>query len=204
MLGRGPKGDRSTCRRASVGKALARSIYKEAMFSQITQLIPSELCLECPVCCRFPEQEAGMSPFFFPKERVRAEGLCDRTIQGAFRQEGASKAALTPCGHGFACSFFNPADHTCGIYESRPLDCSIYPVVVMRGRDEKGVFVGADTKCPALERPEIAQRVAAQVESVRRFLESPDVSRLIREHPEFVGDYQEEARELRELSLERA
>jgi hypothetical protein len=74
----------------------------------------------------------------------------------------------------------------------------------MRGRDSRGVFIGADHKCPALKRPEIAQRVADHLEKVRRFLESPAVSALIQTHSGFISEYQEEARELRELSLERA
>jgi uncharacterized protein len=174
------------------------------MFPQLPQLIPSELCLECPVCCRFPEKQAGMSPFFFPEERTRVEQLRGPSCRNAFRSEGPSKAELTPCGHGFACSFFEPSDHTCAIYESRPLDCSIYPVVVMRGRDEQGVYIGADHKCPALGRPEIAQQVTEHLDRVRHVLEDPDVARLLREYPEFIGEYQEEARDVRELSLERA
>ena len=174
---------------------------KVAMFPQVPQLIPSELCLECPVCCRFPDREAGMSPFFFPEERTRVE----RSERAAFRKkEGASKDELVPCGHGFACPFYEPADHTCVVYPDRPLDCAIYPVVVMRGRDGQGVFVGADHKCPALARPEFAGRVREHLKTVQAVLETPGVAGRIREFPDFIGEYQEEARNVRELSLERA
>jgi hypothetical protein len=142
-----------------------------------------------------------MSPFFFPEERTRVE----RSDRAAFRRkEGASKADLVPCGHGFACPFFQPADHACAVYPDRPLDCAIYPVVVMRGRDGKGVFVGADGKCPALDRPEIAPRVAGYLGSVQALLEDRRVAGRIREFPDFIGEHQEEARDVRELSLERA
>src|ERR1035441_2067454 len=101
------------------------------MRPQLPQLIPSEICLECPVCCRFPEKQAALSPFFFPDERSHAELL---KSEGSFREAApghASKAQLVACGHGFACSFFNPEDHTCRIYGARPLDCSMYPAVIM-------------------------------------------------------------------------
>ena len=92
------------------------------MQPQLSQLVPSDVCLECPVCCRFPEKQAALSPFFLPEERTQVETL-EEPVRGSFRQSGASKAKLVECGHGFACSFFNPGDHTCQIYEARPLDC---------------------------------------------------------------------------------
>jgi len=103
----------------------------------------------------------------------------------------------------FACAFFNPSDHKCGIYDVRPLDCSIYPVIVTREKNGRRVLMGVDTKCPALTRPEIAKRVTGHLQAVQRVLETPEVAVVLQAHPEFISEYQEEARELRELSLER-
>ncbi|HTC21057.1 MAG TPA: YkgJ family cysteine cluster protein [bacterium] len=171
------------------------------MQPQLPQLIPSEICLECPVCCRFPEKQAALSPFFFPEERSQAEFIQSR---GSFRQAAkgqASKAQLVECGHGFACSFFNPEDHTCQVYEARPLDCSMYPAVIMHSEDHRKVMVGADTKCPALERPHVAARLKHYLDSIQRYLESTTLSSLIRKYPQFISEFQEEVVEVRELSL---
>jgi uncharacterized protein len=174
------------------------------MRPQPPQLIPSEVCLECPVCCRFPERQAALSPFFFPEERTQAEGL---KRQGSFRVEApgqASKAALVKCGHGYACSFFDPADHTCRVYEARPLDCSMYPAVIMHGKDHGKVFLGADTKCPALARPSVAAKLQNYLDWIQRYLESTTLSSLIRKYPQFISEFQEEVVEVRELSLGKA
>ncbi len=174
------------------------------MLPQLAQLIPSEVCLECPVCCRFPEKQASLSPFFFPEERSRIDTL---NAKGSFREAGrglASKAELVKCGHGFACSFFNPEDHTCQVYEARPLDCSMYPAVIMRSRDYEKVLLGADTKCPALSRPTVAARLQQYLDSIQRYLESTTLSSLIRQYPQFISEFQEEVVELRELSLGKA
>ena len=168
------------------------------------QLIPSEICLECPVCCRFPDKQAALSPFFFPEERARVESLPPGTAQGAFRSAGPSKAELAACGHGYACSFFNAGDHTCQIYEARPLDCSMYPAVVMSSPDRRKVLMGADTKCPALKRPEIAAKLLQYLNSIQRYLESTTLSSLIRKYPQFISEFQEEVVEVRELSLGKA
>jgi len=171
------------------------------MRPQLPQLIPSEVCLDCPVCCRFPEKQAALSPFFFPEERLQVESI---NAKGSFREAGASKAALVACGHGFACSFFNPEDHTCRVYEARPLDCSMYPAVIMRSSDHSKVLLGADTKCPALARPSVKERLRQYLDLIQRYLENPTLSSQIGKHPQFITEFQEEVVELRELSLGKA
>jgi len=173
------------------------------MLPQIPQLIPSAICLECPVCCRFPEKSAPLSPFFLPEERAQAEAALGGAM-GRFRNPGPSKAELVPCGHGWACTFFDPKNHKCAVYPTRPLDCSMYPVIVTHDRDGQRVLVGADGKCPALRRPEIAAKVSEHLKLVQRFLESPPIRDLILRHPEFISIYQEETMEARELSLGKA
>jgi Fe-S-cluster containining protein len=175
------------------------------MRPQLPQLIPSEICLECPVCCRFPEKQASLSPFFFPEERHQADSINNR--KGSFREAAlgaASKAELVACGHGFACSFFNPEDHTCRIYEARPLDCAMYPAVIMESPDRQKVFLGADTKCPALSRPNVTAKLKTYLDSIQRYLESTTLSSLIRQYPHFISEFQEEVVEVRELSLGKA
>ena len=171
------------------------------MLPQLPQLIPSEICLDCPVCCRFPEKQAALSPFFFPEERSQAETLHSN---GSYREAGASKAQLVTCGHGYACSFFDPEDHTCQVYEARPLDCSMYPAVIMHSQDHEKVLVGADTKCPALKRSEVSVKLREYLDSIQRYLESANLSSLIRKYPQFISEFQEEVMETRELSLGKA
>ncbi|HVZ79421.1 MAG TPA: YkgJ family cysteine cluster protein [bacterium] len=174
------------------------------MRPQLPQLIPSEVCLDCPVCCRFPDKQASLSPFFFPEERAAVDSL---NVDGSFRERAQgrpSKAELVECGHGFACSFFDPADHTCRIYPARPLDCSMYPAVIMHSADHRKVLVGADTKCPALKRPSVAAKLGQYLDLIQRTLQSASLSSLIRQYPHFISEYQEEVVEVRELSLGKA
>ena len=171
------------------------------MLPQLPQLISSEICLDCPVCCRFPEKQATLSPFFFPEERKSVDSLHTQT-KGSFREAAlgaASKAQLVTCGHGWACSFFNPEDHTCQVYEARPLDCSMYPAVIMHSEDHQKVLVGADMKCPALRRPDVAAKLKDYLDSIQRYLENK--AALIRQYPQFISEFQEEVVETRELAL---
>jgi hypothetical protein len=38
----------------------------------LPQIVPSDLCLRCDVCCRFPERESFLRPYFTAQERERA------------------------------------------------------------------------------------------------------------------------------------
>jgi hypothetical protein len=80
----------------------------------------------------------------------------------------------------------------------------MYPAVVMRSRDRRKVLMGADTKCPALKRPEIAAKLLQYLNSIQRCLESTTLTSWIRKYPEFIGEFQGEVVEVRELSLGKA
>ncbi len=105
----------------------------------LSQLVPSELCLKCDICCRFPDSDSFLAPFFTEEEVQKASrnGLSLDFFTG----EKSGKIGLIPFpdeiespGHngGCQCPCFDPVSHQCSIYEARPFDCQIYPFVLMR------------------------------------------------------------------------
>ncbi len=80
----------------------------------------------------------------------------------------------------------------------------MYPAVVMQSKDHRTVLLGADTKCPALSRSEVSAKLKNYLNWIQRYLESADLSSLIRQNPQFISVYQEEVVEVRELSLGKA
>jgi uncharacterized protein len=130
----------------------------------LLQLVPSRVCLSCDVCCRFPEPDSFLRPYFTAEEIRRAvmRGI-DRTH---FSDPNGCQVSVVPnpSGEGYLCPAFDPATSHCRIYEDRPLDCQIYPLAIMwappltpslspqgRGMGEgKEVVLGWDVKCPFL------------------------------------------------------
>ena len=80
----------------------------------------------------------------------------------------------------------------------------MYPAVVMHGTDRQKVFLGADTKCPALSRSEVVAKLQNYLNLIQRYLESTTLLSLIRNYPHFISEFQEEVVEVRELSLGKA
>lgn len=154
-------------------------------YDALKQIVPSALCLACDVCCRFPEEESFLRPFFTTGEIAQlAPGERHR-----FPNERGSRIRLEPHGEGCICPYFDPATHFCKIYSDRPLDCRIYPFALLR--DEKGeVALGIDPLCPYIQEHARDPQMAEEAEGVARFLESEPICTLIAQHPSLIGPFQ--------------
>src|SRR5205823_2397730 len=112
----------------------------------VEQIVPSRVCFACDVCCRFPERDSALRPYF-TKEEIQA-ALGRGLAADAFPDHAGSKVVVVPQGEGYRCPAFDPESGHCGIYEERPLDCRLYPVAVMWGPGGDEIVMGWDSKCP--------------------------------------------------------
>lgn len=136
---------------------------------QITPLpqhVPSRVCLSCDVCCRFPEVDSFLRPYFTAHEI--AEAVSRGIDSAAFPDLHGSQIRVVPnpTGEGYLCSAFDPATSHCRIYERRPLDCQIYPLAVMWSADHRQIVLGWDTKCPFLEKGSRGEVRGSRVEQI--------------------------------------
>lgn len=131
----------------------------------LPQCVPSRVCVSCDVCCRFPEPDSFLRPYFTADE-IR-EAVAHGVDRGRFPDPAGSQVDLVPnpSGEGYLCPAFDPATSHCRIYANRPLDCQIYPLALMWSREAGGeelgergegmeVVLGWDTKCPFLREGE--------------------------------------------------
>src|SRR5689334_16924974 len=108
----------------------------------VPQIVPSRSCLTCDVCCRFPEADSMLRPYFSAEEARQAieAGIDPRYFPNP---EGGHVAVVrNPSGEGYHCPAFDAATSHCRIYDVRPLDCQIYPLAVMWNDDRSRVLLG--------------------------------------------------------------
>jgi len=108
-------------------------------------------CLRCDVCCRFPEPTSALAPFFGNMEIDAATGA--GVSPGAFLpgEYGPGHAVmLQEQGSAFACPAFRETTNDCAIYAARPLDCRLYPFMLMFSPRGDRVLLGVDQHCAAV------------------------------------------------------
>jgi Fe-S-cluster containining protein len=157
----------------------------------LPQLVPSRTCLQCDVCCRFPDPDSALRPYFTENEIARA--LAGGVEETAFPNRRGSQVILVPAPHGdgYLCPAFDAATSTCRIYEQRPLDCQLYPLALMWDEPHDQVLLGWDTKCPFM-REEIPGEIQRHADRVIALLDQPGIRDQVVAHPSLIGRFQED------------
>ena len=157
----------------------------------LPQLVPSRSCLQCDVCCRFPDPDSSLRPYFTGDEIA---GALAGGIEGtAFPDRGGSQVTLVPApqGEGYLCPAFDSTTSQCRIYEQRPLDCQLYPLALMWNEAHDQILLGWDTKCPFM-REEIPGEIQHHADRVMALLDQPGIREELVTHPRLVGRFQED------------
>src|SRR3990172_3237291 len=111
---------------------------------KIPQLVPSSRCFSCDVCCRFPEKDSFLRPFF-TRDEIQAAIAAGISPEYFPDPQGCQIDLIShpsPGAEGYICPCFNPENGHCKIYEVRPLDCQLYPVALMRESPASGLASG--------------------------------------------------------------
>jgi len=157
----------------------------------LPQHVPSRTCLQCDVCCRFPDPDSVLRPYFTENEITLA--LAGGIEATAFPNRRGSQAILVPDDHGegYHCPAFDAATSRCRIYEQRPFDCQLYPLALMWNELHDQVLLGWDTKCPFM-REEIPAEIQRHADRVMVLLDRPAVRDHVVAHPRLIGGFQED------------
>jgi Fe-S-cluster containining protein len=164
----------------------------------LKQIVPSSVCLSCQVCCRFVGQESVFAPHLTSSdidELLRA-GLPPEVLKNL-------RFKLTAHNDVFLCPCFELSGNTCEFYQNRPLECRLYPFLVVR--KAKKIFLALDKQCPYARQKQLENQ-PDYIESLVSFLESAPINKLILATPNLIGDYpaDESLIYIRELNLANA
>ena len=135
--------------------------------------LPAEgRCLHCKVCCRFPLPASPLAPYFSNAEieEAVAAGMPRDAFPPGTYGPGHS-AHLVAQGETFCCPAFRPSSNDCAVYAARPLDCRLYPFMLMYDREGRSVLLGLDSLCPATQASNEAPAWAACAAELARLLD---------------------------------
>lgn len=166
------------------------------------QIIPSDVCFSCDVCCRFLEADSPLAPIFTATEMEKA--IAHGADSALFRPQGDGNSAqiqLKPHNDFYICPFFEPETSHCTIYPIRPLDCQLYPFALMRSEDGTEVVLGVDTLCPFGEAHLETGAFQKHIHHVIHYVESESVTAQIIANWNLIGDYQDTVKIVHTLSF---
>ena len=133
----------------------------EAMFKQF---IPSDFCLGCLGCCRFAKNPSLWAP---------------------------SEGALIKDKSGYVCAELNQEDNRCKIYAKRPLDCQLYPFLLVRKGDT--LQLGLHKSCCFIQDKSLTKSgIQSYGDYLKRKLTTPQCISALRKNYKIAADYQEE------------
>lgn len=153
----------------------------------IKQFVPQEVCLKCPGCCRFAQENSVWAPCFLEEE---IQDLLERRIPPAsISLEKRIHPVAHPQKEGFVCPFLSIADNKCKIYSLRPFECRLYPfLITLRG---KKIILTVDLNCPFAKENLQTKEFKEYTEYLSAFLNSPAQVRLLKDNPQVLQAYEE-------------
>ena len=149
----------------------------------LKQLIPSDICLKCDVCCRFADPGSDRVPFFLPEELEQLPPA---------ERSTTPVSSVSPEESGCRCPFFESTTHECRIYGHRPLDCQLYPFLLLWNPSHSRVLLGLDTQCPFVQDLAQTRAILDYGEEVQAFLEKREQAQRLARNPGIVGEAGEE------------
>ena len=175
-----------------------RTVDSKQTMRVLPQLVPDTACFRCDVCCRFPEDDSFLRPYFTHQE------IADAVVHGVpgsyFPDRSGSQVDLVknPMGEGYLCPAFDSQSGRCGIYDVRPLDCRLYPLALMWDASGREVLLGWDSKCPFM-RDAPSRAIREYGERVATFLADETIVERIVAHPRLIGRFQDDVVVLKAL-----
>jgi len=163
----------------------------------LKQIIPSEACLNCDVCCRYLERTTTLVPSFLPSEAGENKVGGDQLY--AVGKKVDLKTPPMPHDDHYICSFFIPDKNMCRIYPSRPLDCQLYPFMVTYDADFKSVALVIDSKCPYIKDKLDSKELKEYADYLTGIVESENVAEEINRNKNFINSFQEDSIILKRL-----
>ncbi|MDD5019575.1 MAG: YkgJ family cysteine cluster protein [Candidatus Omnitrophica bacterium] len=157
----------------------------------LEQLVPQEVCLSCDGCCRYAQAASVWSPLFLFEEiqELTQKNLVPSCIfshaKGSFHK--AARIDLVAHGDHFICPCFDEKTRQCKIYLYRPLDCRLYPFLLVR--QEGRLALGVDMKCPYIREHLEEAPTREYTKDLQDFLSSPEFRIIAQNDPGIFQEY---------------
>lgn len=111
----------------------------------LPSLPSSETCFSCRGCCIFHDADSAWLPYFNEDEIGHA--IVAGVDEASFPNRHGGRIVSVPHDDAVRCPALDPVTHACTIYNVRPLDCQLYPFILMWNAERK-IVLALHEACP--------------------------------------------------------
>lgn len=157
----------------------------------LRQFIPKAFCLSCDGCCRYAGKDTSWSPLFLFEEILE---LTKKNILPCCLFS-SKKASLRAAGRinvieardGFICPCLEVKSNKCKIYRYRPLDCRLYPFLLLR-RGKKA-YLAVDNNCVFIREGCDEKKLRAYAKYLLKMLSMKEFTLVLKKNPQIIQEY---------------
>ncbi len=146
----------------------------------------SEICFDCRGCCIFSDAHSHWIPYFSSDEIEQA--IVAGLSSDAFLGREGGRIIPTPLGDAVRCPALDPITPACTIYDLRPLDCQLYPFILMWDTTRENVFLALHEACPFVERDRLPPALIKRGVELTDLLQSPPMIETLSKNKKMIMD----------------
>jgi Fe-S-cluster containining protein len=152
----------------------------------LPSLPPSETCFDCSGCCIFTEADSPWIPYFRSEEIQQA--VAAGIAKESFPDLSGSRIRSIPYADLARCPALNPDTHECTLYEVRPLDCRLYPFLLMWNDAKEIIYLTLHEACPFTfsQTGELPEALSFRANILATQMQTPEMIQSIMSHPGLV------------------
>jgi len=166
------------------------------VLENIPQFVPNETCLSCDGCCRFAEAQSIWRPKVVPEE-IEDLGTCSDQVRPQLEQ-GLIIRAVEQEGQ-VQCALFQPQENRCGIYGHHPLECRLYPFLLLER--EKGLAIGVHLNCPYIQERRQHSDFTEHVKTLKQFLRRKGIRDFLKKNRILAQEYASYQQQIEDLFM---
>ena len=163
-------------------------------------------CQNCKGCCKFHKDDLYFAPVFSTEELnlIGSKGyaldsfVSHKNSRNVFQITLIEKEGTEEY---YVCPYLNREKHLCEIYNMRPIDCKIWPLIVMRDKNNgKVVLAYSKSSCEITDQLDASKFEMYQKNLLSR-LDRMNFIEIFKKYPDLIWEYEPETIIIRELHI---
>ncbi|OGJ46605.1 hypothetical protein A2229_05145 [Candidatus Peregrinibacteria bacterium RIFOXYA2_FULL_33_7] len=161
-------------------------------------------CQACKTCCKFEKEDIYFAPIFSKNEidLLISKGVKKELFKTHKNSKNVLQIKLIKSKENskiYNCPFLKVKQGLCKIYENRPLDCKIWPLMVMKDKDSpKNFLVYFDYSCKITEQMTKEENEEFLKKLVQWFDESNFIE-TFKKNPDLIWNFETQAIPIKEI-----